>query len=131
MDADHPDNLVSFACRFTLQALGGNLVAIGFGDTLDQAMQSEATQIVGHASSAEIPGVDAEQVGQMGTQLCMTDPIYLLEPLYPWGFAVGAIQFISDGKSSIAEKMRQLHRNTRLVFDYLRMTKNSTRPQSL
>ena len=46
-------------------------------------------------------------------------------------FAVGAIQFISDGKSSIAEKMRQLHRNTRLVFDYLRMTKNSTRPQSL
>ena len=39
-------------------------------------------------------------------------------------FAVGAIQFISDRKSSIAEKMRQLHRNTRLVFDYLRMTKN-------
>ena len=46
-------------------------------------------------------------------------------------FAVGAIQFISDRKSSIAEKMRQLHRNTRLVFDYLRMTKKSTRPQSL
>ncbi len=46
-------------------------------------------------------------------------------------FAVAAIQFISDGKSSIAEKMRQLHRNTRLIFDYLRMTKNSTRPQSL
>ncbi len=45
-------------------------------------------------------------------------------------FAVGVIQFISDGKSSIAEKMRQLHRNTRLVFDYLRMTKNSTRQQS-
>ena len=45
-------------------------------------------------------------------------------------FAVGVIQFISDGKSSVAEKMRQLHRNTRLVFDYLRMTKNSTRPQS-
>ena len=46
-------------------------------------------------------------------------------------FAVGAIQFFSDGKSCIAERMRQLHRNTRLVFDYLRMTKNSTRPQSL
>lgn len=45
-------------------------------------------------------------------------------------FAVGVIQFISDRKSSVAEKMRQLHRNTRLVFDYLRMTKNSTRPQS-
>ena len=46
-------------------------------------------------------------------------------------FALGAIQFISDGKSSVAEKMRQLHRNTRLVFDYLRMTKNSIRPQTL
>ena len=42
-------------------------------------------------------------------------------------FAVGVIQFIADGRTSIAEKMRQLHRNTRLVFDYLRMTKNSTR----
>ena len=38
-------------------------------------MQSEATQIVGHASSAEIPGVDAEQVGQMGTQLCMGEAL--------------------------------------------------------
>ena len=46
-------------------------------------------------------------------------------------FAVGAIQYICAGKSSVAEKMRQLHRNTRLVFDYLRMTKNSTRPQAL
>jgi predicted transposase YbfD/YdcC len=45
-------------------------------------------------------------------------------------FAVGVIQFISDGSASIAEKMRQLDRNTRLVFDYLRMTKNSTRPLS-
>lgn len=45
-------------------------------------------------------------------------------------FAVGVIQFISDGTTSVAEKMRQLHRNTRLVFDYLRMSKNSTRPQS-
>lgn len=45
-------------------------------------------------------------------------------------FAVGVIQFISDGKTSVAEKMRQLHRNTRLVFDYLRMTANSTRQKS-
>jgi predicted transposase YbfD/YdcC len=42
-------------------------------------------------------------------------------------FAVGVIQFISDGKSSVAQKMQQLNRNTRLVFDYLRMTNNSTR----
>ena len=42
-------------------------------------------------------------------------------------FAVGIIQFISDGKSSVAQKMQQLNRNTRLVFDYLRMTNNSTR----
>ena len=46
-------------------------------------------------------------------------------------FAVGVIQLICAGKSSVAEKMRQLHRNTRLVFNYLRMTKNSTRPQAL
>jgi len=42
-------------------------------------------------------------------------------------FACGVIQFISKGKSSIAQKMQQLNRNTRLVFDYLRMTSNSTR----
>lgn len=46
-------------------------------------------------------------------------------------FAVGVIQFIADGKVSVAEKMRQLHRNTRSVFDYLRMTDNSTRQRSL
>jgi predicted transposase YbfD/YdcC len=46
-------------------------------------------------------------------------------------FAVGVIQFISKGKTSVAEKMQQLNRNTRLVFDYLRMTNNSTRPQVL
>ena len=38
-------------------------------------------------------------------------------------FAVGIIN--SKGVDSVAEKMRQLHRNTRLVFDYLRMSKNA------
>jgi predicted transposase YbfD/YdcC len=42
-------------------------------------------------------------------------------------FAVGVLTLFSDGKTSIAEKMAKLNRNTRLVFDYLRMTKNSTR----
>ena len=42
-------------------------------------------------------------------------------------FAVGIIQFISDGTDSVSQKMQQLNRNTRLVFDYLRMTSNSTR----
>ena len=42
-------------------------------------------------------------------------------------FAVGILKKFSDGKTSIAEKMRRLNRNTRLVFDYLRMTQNSTR----
>ncbi len=42
-------------------------------------------------------------------------------------FATGVIQFISDGKDSVSQKMQQLNRNTRLVFDYLRMTSNSTR----
>ncbi len=42
-------------------------------------------------------------------------------------FAVGIIKGLSDGKTSVAEKMRQLQRNGRLVFDYLRMTLNSTR----
>ena len=40
-------------------------------------------------------------------------------------FACGVIQFISKGKPSISQKMQQLNRNTRLVFDYLRMTSNS------
>jgi predicted transposase YbfD/YdcC len=38
-------------------------------------------------------------------------------------FAVGIIK--SKGVSSVPQKMRQLLRNVRLVFDYLRMTKNS------
>ena len=38
-------------------------------------------------------------------------------------FAVGIIK--SKGVHSVAQKMRQLNRNTRLVFDYLRMTSNS------
>ena len=42
-------------------------------------------------------------------------------------FAIGILKAFSDGKTSVAEKMRRLNRNTRLVFDYLRMTKNSTR----
>ena len=42
-------------------------------------------------------------------------------------FAVSVIKCVSDGKTSVAETMRTLNRNTRLVFDYLRMTKNSTR----
>jgi predicted transposase YbfD/YdcC len=42
-------------------------------------------------------------------------------------FAVGVIQCFSKGKTGVAEKTRRLNRNTRLVFDYLRMTLNSTR----
>ncbi len=38
-------------------------------------------------------------------------------------FAVGVIK--SKGVRSVAQKMRELTRNVRLVFDYLRMTKNS------
>jgi len=38
-------------------------------------------------------------------------------------FAIGVIK--SKGVRSVAQKMRQLTRNVRLVFDYLRMTKNS------
>lgn len=38
-------------------------------------------------------------------------------------FAIGVIK--SKGVRSVAQKMRQLTLNTRLVFDYLRMTKNS------
>lgn len=38
-------------------------------------------------------------------------------------FAVG--MFKSKGVSNIAQKIRQLQRSTRLVLDYLRMTKNS------
>lgn len=45
-------------------------------------------------------------------------------------FAVGIIKCFSNGKVSVAEKMRRLNRNTRLVFDYLRMTQNSTRPSA-
>ena len=42
-------------------------------------------------------------------------------------FAVGVLSMFSDGKTSIKERMAKLNRNTRMVFDYLRMTKNSIR----
>ncbi len=42
-------------------------------------------------------------------------------------FAVGVLTILSKGITSIAEKMATINRNTRMVFDYLRMTKNSTR----
>jgi hypothetical protein len=38
-------------------------------------------------------------------------------------FAIGLIE--SKGARSVAQTMRRLTRNTRLVFDYLRMTENS------
>jgi hypothetical protein len=38
-------------------------------------------------------------------------------------FAVGLIK--SKGADCLAQKMRELVQNTRLVFDYLKMTKNS------
>jgi predicted transposase YbfD/YdcC len=38
-------------------------------------------------------------------------------------FAIGVIK--SKGARSVAQKMRQLARSVRLVFDYMRMTKNS------
>ena len=41
-------------------------------------------------------------------------------------FAIGLIK--SKGVRSVAQKMRQLNKNTRLVFDYLRMTTNSRPP---
>ena len=43
-------------------------------------------------------------------------------------FAISIIK--SKGLRSVAQKMRQLTRNTRLVFDYLRMTKNSCATKS-
>src|ERR1039457_2943182 len=45
-------------------------------------------------------------------------------------YVIGVLTLFSYGKTSIAEKMSRLNRNTRLVFDYLRMTKNSTRQAS-
>lgn len=40
-------------------------------------------------------------------------------------FAIGVISRVSDKTKSVSEQMRRLNRNIRLVFDYLRMTKNS------
>ena len=42
-------------------------------------------------------------------------------------FAIGVLRGCGSAKVSIAKKMRSLNRNIRLVFDYLRMTKNLTR----
>jgi predicted transposase YbfD/YdcC len=41
-------------------------------------------------------------------------------------FAVGILKSFQKPKQSIAEMMRKLSFNTRLVFDYLRMTRNSS-----
>jgi predicted transposase YbfD/YdcC len=44
-------------------------------------------------------------------------------------FAIGVIKSKAKARS-VAQKMRELTRNVRLVFDYLRMTENSCRPCS-
>lgn len=44
-------------------------------------------------------------------------------------FAVGIIK--SKGVRSVAQKMRELTMNTRLVFDYLKMTRNSCRASAI
>ena len=46
-------------------------------------------------------------------------------------FAVGILKSFQKSAQSIAEIMRKLAFNTRLVFDYLRMTQNSTRSRAL
>jgi hypothetical protein len=38
-------------------------------------------------------------------------------------FAIGVLK--SKGRGAVAQKMRRLTRNVRLVFDYLRMSENS------
>lgn len=43
-------------------------------------------------------------------------------------FAVGILKSFQKPVQSIAELMRTRSFRTRLVFDYLRMTKNSTSP---
>jgi predicted transposase YbfD/YdcC len=45
-------------------------------------------------------------------------------------FAVGILKSFQKGAQSIAEMMRRLAFRTRLVFDYLRMTKNSIRAKA-
>ncbi len=51
---------------------------------------------------------------------------YLDFPHLAQAFAINVIK--SKGVSSVAQKMREPNKNIRLVFDYLRMTKNSRRP---
>lgn len=46
-------------------------------------------------------------------------------------FAIGVIACVSDKTKSVAEQMRRLQRSVRLVFDYLRMTKNSVGTRSI
>src|SRR5205807_736733 len=48
---------------------------------------------------------------------------YLNFPHVAQAFVISVIK--SKGSGSVAQKMRQLTRNVRLVFDYLRMTENS------
>jgi len=43
-------------------------------------------------------------------------------------FAIGVIKSFTQRNQSVAQKMRQLCRNTRLVFGYLRVTENACPP---
>jgi hypothetical protein len=60
-----------------VQSLAGELVSIGFGDALDQTMQSKTTQIVAHASRAIVLGVDAEKAREMRAQLRIRESLRL------------------------------------------------------
>ena len=60
-----------------VQAGGGDLVAVGVRDALDEAVQTKPAQVVAGAPGGPGIGVGAEQPGEMGAQVTVGEPVRL------------------------------------------------------
>jgi len=49
------------------QTRRGNVIAMAFRDALDQAVQTETAQVVGHASHGVLGWVETQQLSQQGS----------------------------------------------------------------
>ena len=61
----------------SLESEGSEAIALGFGDALDQAVQAEAAQVVGHTPGADLGLGESEQLRKQWPQLAITEALGL------------------------------------------------------
>ena len=60
-----------------VQAMVGDLVAVGVRDSFDQCVGAEPSQVIGHLSGADQARCQAAELGGDGTQVAVGEPVGL------------------------------------------------------